>query len=355
MESRQIELSQWVETQLQQLQLLSSEGHIKPLVSVSGDASFRRYFRCHIESAAGPVSYICVDAPPDKENNPAFVAVAQAFGGAGLIVPRVLASDFARGFLLLSDLGDQLLWPLLKDAAAASHWYRQALDQLLLLQRAENLKLELPLYSDAILLQEMMLFSDWFCERHLQRKLSEHERNGHTQFYHWVIEQLAEQPRVAVHRDFHSRNIMLVAGQHLGVIDFQDALWGPVTYDLLSLLRDVYVGWSAPQVESWVSAYYRDWIAFAELPVSEAQFQSWFNVMGVQRHLKVAGIFARLYHRDAKSRYLGDLPQTLTYLRTELAQLPRDERCVDWFCQWFESVVPEVVPTSGSEMTTAPE
>lgn len=340
MESRQIELSQWVETQLRELQLLASEDQPQPLVSVSGDASFRRYFRCGVGSGTGAESYICVDAPPDKENNPAFVAVAQAFGGAGLVVPRVLASDFARGFLLLSDLGDQLLWPLLKDADAASHWYRQALDQLLLLQRADYLQRELPPYSDAILLQEMMLFSDWFCERHLQRTLSQQEREGHTQFYQWVIEQLAEQPKVAVHRDFHSRNIMLVEDQQLGVIDFQDALWGPVTYDLLSLLRDVYLGWSASQVEAWVGAYYRDWVALTELAVSEAQFQAWFNVMGVQRHLKVAGIFARLYHRDGKSRYLDDLPQTLTYLRTELAQLPREERRVGWFCDWFEAVVP---------------
>ena len=293
-----------------------NETHPAPIAALtpaSADASFRRYFRL----TRGSDTLIVMDAPPDKEDCHPFVAVARLFAEAGVHVPRVLRADFEQGFLLLTDLGRTTYLEALTaadaDPAVVQHLYRDALSALVTLQRASRPGV-LPEYDEALLRREVGLFPEWYVARHLGATLSTSEQQSYTACVDALIANNLAQPRVFVHRDYHSRNLM-VCPPNPGILDFQDAVYGPITYDAVSLLKDAYVHWEEAQVLDWLVRYWEQARA-AHLPV-DADFGNFyrdFEWMGVQRHLKVLGIFARLYHRDGKAGYLQDLPLVLRYL-----------------------------------------
>ncbi len=293
------------------------------LETASSDASFRRYFRVTLDGH----SRIVMDAPPEREACSPFLAVAERFAEAGLHVPRIEAASIEQGFLLLEDLGSTDYLHRL-DAASADRLYGDALDALLQLQR--NVAHDgLPPYDAALLQRELDLFPEWYLDRHLGQPLSTARQADWQQLCRQLIDSAQAQPQVTVHRDYHARNL-IVTSPNPGIIDFQDAVVGPVTYDLVSLLRDCYIAWPPAQVEAWVLGYRRR-LLDAGLPAgdSDARFLRWFDWMGVQRHLKVAGIFSRLWHRDGKRRYLDDLPLTLHYIATVAARYPE----LAWLCE----------------------
>ncbi len=277
---------------------------------VAGDASHRRYFRLRL----GDASYILVDAPPRTEKNAEFLAVRALLEKAGITVPALLGSDLEQGFLLLGDLGDRLLLPEL-DAGNVGERYRGAFDILLKLARLAPASPDWPAYDEALLSEELSRFPEWFVGRLLGQGLGSGGEQAWNALCGLLIESALAQPRVLVHRDFHSRNLMLQPGGELAVIDFQDAVVGPITYDLVSLLRDCYIRWPAADVESWALEY-RDRLVEAGIvePLDDGSFIRWFDLMGLQRHLKVLGTFARLYLRDDKTAYLDDLPLVLAYV-----------------------------------------
>lgn len=277
----------------------------------SSDASFRRYFRL----TRGAESYIAMDAPPEREDCRSYVRIARGLRAAGLNAPEVLATDFTRGFLLLGDLGTELYLDAL-DERRVERLYGDALGALTVLQACvEPRALELPAYDRALLQRELELFRQWFLEAHLALRLTDAEQALIDTTFAMLIEAALEQPRVSVHRDYHSRNLMVTASHNPGILDFQDAVAGPVTYDVVSLLRDAYIDWARPRVEEWALGY-QDLACQSGVLREKAdeRFLRWFDLMGAQRHLKVAGIFARLNHRDGKARYLGDLPRVMGYL-----------------------------------------
>lgn len=277
----------------------------------SGDASFRRYFRV----TYGGRSIIAVDAPPGREDNRPFVRVARQLCDWGLHAPEVLAQDSRQGFLLVSDLGTELYLQRL-DEAQVERLYGDALGALLVMQvRGAEVRGTLPPYDQALLARELGLFRDWYLGRHLQRVLTPVQQAALDAACGVLVSNALEQPRVFVHRDFHSRNLLVTPSNNPGILDFQDAVWGPVTYDLVSLLRDCYIAWPRERVEEWALGY-RELASQSGVlrDCGEAQFLRWFDLMGMQRHLKASGIFARLHHRDAKPDYLGDIPRTLGYV-----------------------------------------
>ena len=280
------------------------------IAPASSDASFRRYFRV----TRGGQSHIVMDAPPDKEDCGPFIAIAQAMADLGLNVPRVIEADRARGFLLLSDLGStQYLAALTEDSVEGL--YGDALQALVLLQAAPLAGAALPEYDRALLLREMGLFPEWFLQRHLGLSLDEPWQAALAAAFDYLAAAALAQPRVWVHRDYHSRNLMVTAPRNPGVLDFQDAVLGPCTYDLVSLLRDCYIRWPRERALAWARGYLA-WAQGAGLlrELEAAQFIEWFELMGVQRHFKAIGIFARLNHRDGKPGYLADIPRTLNYV-----------------------------------------
>lgn len=287
------------------------------LTPASADASFRRYFR--IQHNGG--SYILMDAPPGREDCRPFVHISRLFLQLGLHVPEILAEDFARGFLLLSDLGSRLYLNEL-DAGSVNRLYGDALGALATLQTGDPLITGLPSYDRKLLIFEMSLFRDWLLETHFGMQLSHAEQTQLQLAFDLLAENALQQPVVCVHRDYHSRNLMVSDYHNPGILDFQDAVIGPMTYDLVSLLRDCYISWPSQQVEDWVLGYFElaQQTGILRLgQVSERQFLRWFDWMGVQRHLKAAGIFARLNHRDGKPGYLGDVPRTLGYVQAVCA------------------------------------
>jgi len=281
------------------------------LIPLTNDASFRRYFRLNVNST----SYVVMDAPPEQENCVPFIDIAQRLQKSGLNTPRVIANELTNGFLLLSDFGDQLYLPALTPARVDS-LYRDAITALVIMQTHTSTQ-ELPLYDSSRLHQEMNLFTDWLLEKHLNLSLSIIERNELNKCFAHLSEQALSQPQVFVHRDYHSRNLMVVESNNPGILDFQDAVKGPITYDLVSLLRDCYINWSHQQVMGWVKQYYTQAQAAGIIKESQVEletFVNWFDQMGIQRHLKASGIFARLYRRDGKPGYLKDIPRTLNYI-----------------------------------------
>lgn len=278
----------------------------------SADASFRRYFRVRV---ADGKTYIVMDAPPDKEDSRPYVEVARRLRGLGLNVPEILARDMAQGFLLITDLGAQLYLEALT-ADSVERLYGDALGALVVLQAGIYTDSSfLPPYDAPLLLREMELFREWYLGRHLGLTLSSEQHATLDRSFAVLAESALAQPRVWVHRDYHSRNLMVCPRHNPGILDFQDAVSGPVTYDLVSLLRDCYIAWPRARVEGWVKGYYA--LAHGSgIPVGDddALFLRWFDLMGVQRHLKAIGIFARLNHRDGKSGYLNDIPRTLGYV-----------------------------------------
>lgn len=305
-------LQQWLE---QELNL-----HHAKIVPITNDASFRRYFRITVAEH----SYIAMDAPPDKENCLPFIDIAQRLRASGLNAPDILAKHLGQGFLLLTDLGSQLYLPILTRgdenlengqwSQEAEQLYEDALIALVNMQvrtRSEGL----PPYDQRLLQVEMELFTNWLVAKHLQISLSPPELANLQTCFELLSDNALSQPQVFVHRDYHSRNLMVVNGHNPGILDFQDAVKGAITYDLVSLLRDCYVAWPLERVRGWARRYY----TFAQqagilTDVTEDTFFRWFDWMGIQRHLKASGIFARLWHRDGKSGYLKDIPRTLHYI-----------------------------------------
>lgn len=299
----------------------ATHGDIRP---ASSDASFRRYFRVTRDGE----SFIVMDAPPEKEDSRPYVAIAQRFHALGLNVPRILEQDLERGFLLLSDLGERLYLPQLGESTV-ERLYGDALGALIVLQTgtyAGDAAGFLPDYDEALLLREMELFRDWYLGRHLGLSLTRSQSHALEAAFEALIRSARTQPQVWVHRDYHSRNLLVTGRNNPGIVDFQDAVLGPVTYDLVSLLRDCYIAWPRARVEDWAKGYHV--LALQSgIPVGEddAQFLTWFDLMGVQRHLKASGIFARLYHRDGKPGYLPDIPRTLGYVLDVTAHHPELE------------------------------
>jgi aminoglycoside/choline kinase family phosphotransferase len=290
----------------------------------STDASFRRYFRVFLEDGR---TFIAMDAPPERENSPAFVQVAGLLRAAGLHAPEVLRHDFGQGFLLVSDLGNTSYLSAL-NASNAKELFGDATSALVTWQRTSRAG-ELPEYDEAMLLREANLFPDWYVERHLGVKFTPEQRESLDGVIRKVVANNLAQPRVFVHRDFMPRNLM-VCDPNPGIIDFQDAVYGPIAYDVACLYRDAFISWDEELVLDGTIRYWEK-ARRAGLPVRDDFATFWRDVewMGVQRHLKVAGIFARLLHRDGKDTYVADTPRFIGYLRhavsryDELAPLGR--------------------------------
>ncbi len=279
------------------------------LQPASEDASFRSYWRV---GNAGETR-ILMDAPPDREAIGPWLDVATRLHDAGVHAPRIDAHDVTRGFILMEDLGDRTYLPEL-DAANVDRLYADALDALLRMQSAVDVA-GLPAYDRNRLVAEMELLPEWFLGRHLAYAPGGDERDVIEAAFAFLVQAALEQPRAFVHRDFHSRNLLVTPQRSPGIIDFQDAVSGPLTYDLVSLLRDCYIEWDAARVDGWVEGH-RLRLREAHLlepAVDAARFRRWFDLIGVQRHLKVLGIFCRLCYRDGKPRYLGDLPLVWRY------------------------------------------
>lgn len=338
---RQQQLTEW----LQRL----FPGRAFTIAPASADASFRRYFRATFANDGSTL--IVMDAPPQHEDCHPFLHVGKLFEDAGAHVPHVHAQDLAQGFLLLSDLGNTTYLQAL-DRQTAPALYSDATEALIRIQLVSR-EHELPPYDEALLLREMRLFPEWYVARHLNVALSEEQHATLEAMFTRVVANNLAQPRVYVHRDYHSRNLMVVDSTRLGeapgcgridqtaasadatlraepvaavkpnpgIIDFQDAVYGPITYDLVSLFKDAYIRWDEAEILDWLIRYWEKARA-AGLPVHAdfSEFYRDFEWMGVQRHLKVLGIFARLYHRDGKDGYLKDLPLVMNYLRAACAR-----------------------------------
>jgi aminoglycoside/choline kinase family phosphotransferase len=286
----------------------------------SADASFRRYFRV----TQGQRRLIVMDAPPDQGGMRSYVTIARHFHALGLNVPEVLEQDHERGFLLITDLGEQLYQGSLNEQTV-ERLYGDALGALIVLQAGTSITTDkfLPDYDEALLLREMEIFREWYLGRHLGLRLSAGQNRVLDEVFAQLARSALAQPRVWVHRDYHSRNLMVTRLNNPGILDFQDAVLGPVTYDLVSLLRDCYIAWPRQRVEDWVKGYH-ELALQSGIPAGEddAGFLRWFDLMGVQRHLKASGIFARLNHRDGKPGYLEDIPRTLGYVHEVSARYP---------------------------------
>lgn len=311
-DSRLANLTQWV------IEDLGFAG--ATIAPASADASFRRYFRV-IRDAD---SYIVMDAPPDREDSGPFLKVARILGSLDLNVPVILARDMERGFLLLSDLGSQQYLDALRQDGAADELYADALKSLRVMQTADaGIARDLPQYDRAMLLREMELLPEWFLMRHLGLTVEAPERALLDRLFESLVEAAVSQPACFVHRDYHSRNLLVTPRNNPGILDFQDAVWGPVTYDLASLLKDCYIAWPPTRVRQWVLEYRESLLeAGFKLNGDAAQFLRWFDLTGLQRHIKVLGIFARLFYRDGKSQYLKDLPRVLAYVRDTALKYP---------------------------------
>ncbi len=301
-DSRLTQLISWLNS-LETLNL-----NVETIRPASSDASFRRYFR--VDSDNG--SFIVMDAPPDKEKVEPFIYVDELFGQSGVTIPKILAKDIQKGFLLLTDLGNRTYLAELTDNNA-DQLYRQALDALVRIQVISQPKL-LPEYDRAALLQELELFPQWYINQHLGFEITPERKATLEKIFNVLLANNLAQPQVFVHRDFHSRNLMVTEKDNPGILDFQDALYGPITYDLVSLLKDAYIEWDEERVLDLVIRYWEKARRMG-LPVNPDidQFYRDFEFMGVQRHLKVLGIFARLSHRDQKTHYLKDIPLVMKY------------------------------------------
>ena len=300
MGDRSTQLQHWL------LQLGYRDYRLSP---ASEDASFRSYLR--LESA--DQSVIVMDAPPDKESCDSFIDVAARLRAAELMAPEIIAQNLEQGFLLVTDFGNDSYLSQLDDASEGG-LYADALSALLSMQTQVESD-GLPAYDGVLLNREMDLFHDWFLGRLLGIELDQKQQLLWQDTKHSLIASALAQPRVFVHRDYHSRNLMKLDHRNPGILDFQDAVKGPVTYDLVSLLRDCYIAWPADRIDQLVLDFHQSACASYLQDVTATQFMNWFNLMGIQRHLKVMGIFSRLNIRDGKPGYLQDIPRTLSYVR----------------------------------------
>lgn len=302
MDTRQEALKEWLESHLQ------TSIQLQPVV---GDASFRRYFRFHHQAEP----FIAMDSPPEKEDCKPFITIAHRLAKLHLDVPKIIESDDAKGFLLISDLGDALYhYQLTLDNA--DQLYKNALRDLLIIH--EDFKGEhenLPHFGHAMMQQELHFFTEWFLEKYLGLSLNEDEQRILKNTYDLLLENAITQPQTFVHRDYHSRNLMILSDNRVGILDFQDAVVGPITYDLVSLIRDCYVDWPVHQVEAWALDFHQALMDRKLIdPVDRKTFMRWFDLMGMQRHLKAIFIFARKYLRDGNDFYLQFIPRALRYV-----------------------------------------
>ena len=304
---RKVALDQWVCTYL---------GASVAGEPASADASFRRYFRYQHDGR----SLIAMDAPPAQEDCRPFIDVAQRLQRAGLHVPEIVHQDLDQGFLLLTDMGNET-WLTALNENNADAWYSAAIDTLICQQLHTDVS-GLPVYDDALLQRELELFPQWYLFRHREKVVTGELRQRLDRVFHALIESALAQPQVFVHRDYMPRNLM-VSDPNPGVLDFQDAVAGPISYDVISLFKDAFISWPEARVLGWLREYF-DKATVAGLPVP-ADFDTFLrhcDLMGAQRHLKVIGIFARICHRDGKPKYLGDVSRFFAYLRTVIARRP---------------------------------
>ena len=300
--------------------LKTSDYELSP---ASSDASFRRYFRVEHQQQ----TFILMDAPPEHEELGPFIRIANLLSDNKVNAPEIFAQSVEHGFLLLTDFGNQSLLTTLNETNADS-LYKLATNELIAIQETSTENIAFANYDKALLLQEMSLFPEWFLNKHLDLN----EPDFLTGTFDALITNAIEQPQVLVHRDYHSRNLMVTNEQQLGVIDFQDAVIGPISYDLVSLFRDCYIAWPEADIDRWLN----DYLTLAKQKklldetVHQQQFKRWFDLMGLQRHIKVLGIFCRLYYRDGKSNYLNDLPLTLRYVIDVASRYPEFDELVNY-------------------------
>lgn len=320
---REQALSHWI---AQQLDCAPESIQLTP---IANDAGFRRYFRFQL-----PSQWLAVDAPPQTEDTQQFVTLARYLSSHKVNTPKILAADETAGFLLVEDFGDKLLHRQLTPTNATA-LYQQTFNALLSLQACPDAPALIPRYDLALLRRELEIFSEWFVGNLLGYSLNPTEIAILDALFVALENNALEQPQTLVHRDFHSRNLLVRADNTLGVIDFQGALWGGCTYDLVSLLRDCYIRWPAEQVNAWALEYRQAAInaGLLDASVSEQTYLRWLDGMGLQRHIKVLGIFARLNLRDHKPHYLKDLPLVIRYT-VEVAQRYSEFKS---FADWFNS------------------
>jgi len=317
-DQRLIQLTQWIQQDWPQASIEVA----------SADASFRRYFRVFNEGE----TTIAMDAPPEKEDCAPFIDVTKRLLDAKVHAPKIIRQDLAQGFLLLEDLGNTPYLDHLNNTSA-DPLYADALQALIKIQQANTQ--DLPEYNADFLMLEMQYMPEWFLQVHLNIKPNTEQTNTINRCLNNIVTKVLEQPQVFVHRDYHSRNLMITSDGNPGVIDYQDAMLGPVTYDLASLLRDCYVEWPNDQVEAWVLDFKRllehsDSLSnIGDKNISDETFIEWFDYMGLQRHIKVLGIFSRLNHRDGKANYLDDLPLTLEYMMRVAQKYEIRDRCAN--------------------------
>lgn len=304
--NRHQQLQHWLES-------LSPNTYIN-IQPASADASFRQYFR--VKNISNSKNYIVMDAPPEKEDCQPFVQVTELIRQSGVNAPDILALDLEQGFLLLDDLGERPYLEVLNEDNA-DKLYSDAITALVNMQSINAI---LPVYNRQLLQAELDLFETWYVNKHLGVELTAEQKQSLQSVFDYLIANAEQQPQVFVHRDYHSRNLMFTENNNPGVIDYQDAVIGPITYDLVSLFKDCYIEWPREKVEHWLELY------LAQLSptflIEKSILIPWFDLMGVQRHLKVLGIFSRLNYRDGKSQYLNDLPLTYKYITDTSSDYP---------------------------------
>ncbi len=319
---REQQLSLWVAAQL------GCTPTSIALKAIASDAGFRRYFRF-----ATPSQWLAVDAPPQTEDSRQFVALARYLSEHKVNTPKILAADEAAGFLLVEDFGDELLHRQLTPTTVNT-LYREAFASLISLAACPDQPALVPRYDLELLHRELTLFNEWFVHALLGYHLNATESGMLSTLFSRLEQSALDQPQCLVHRDFHSRNLLIRSNNSLGVIDFQGALWGGCTYDVVSLLRDCYIRWPANQVTAWALEYRKASInaGLLDVDIDEQTYLRWFDWLGLQRHIKVLGIFARLNLRDGKPHYLKDLPLVIRYTLEVAQHYPEFKPFADWFC-----------------------
>jgi hypothetical protein len=312
------QLKVWLDEQLPKLFSAQGWGSIPPatLTAASSDASFRRYFRWEGEGH----TFIVMDAPPPQENCQPFVDIAHLLSESGINVPKIYAEDLKQGFLLLNDLGRKTYLDVI-DEENADQLFADAIDALLAFQQLP-MNAPLPGYDVALLRRELALFPEWYVKRHLGIEFDSEQQATWDRITEMLIDSALAQPKVLVHRDYMPRNLML-SEPNPGVLDFQDAVYGPVTYDITCLFKDAFLSWPQERVTNWLRIY---WEKAGALGIAVQddfdEFRRASDLMGVQRHLKVIGIFARICHRDGKPRYVCDVPRFFSYIEEVLSRRP---------------------------------
>lgn len=320
------------QTELVQIWLNDILGHADYKISpLRGDASFRQFYRVAMQHD----SFILMVSPINKEPIDAFIAIANSWSQQGIPVPVIKAYNQSQGFVLMTDFGDRLLQYEL-DADTVDEYYRAAMDLLPLIQQARQTQdYAYPVFNQAHILLELSYFKDWLLDKFLSLSLDNTSQKMLDRLFLDLVNSCLEQPQVIIHLDYHSRNLMIVNELELGIVDFQDAKQGPITYDLVSLLKDCYIAWPKEKISQWLEEYYQRYIISSGYQFSNQQFHVWFDKVGLQRHLKVLGVFSRLHLRDGKSQYLADIPRIMNYVLQVSSDYPET---ID-FAEWLSTTV----------------